>query len=89
MHFISTQRYNPQKKSDDFYYRIKESYRDLTVRRIVDVDADIEFKGIQGDYLYYVSAEDSPAGRQSGCRRRSGVFPSLFQGLRGRGYLLD
>ena len=35
-----------------------------TVRRIVDVNADIEFKGIQGDCLYYVSAEDSPAGRQ-------------------------
>lgn len=30
MHFISEARYNPKKQADDLYYRIKESYRDLT-----------------------------------------------------------
>lgn len=32
MHFISEKRYNPQTQSDGWYYRIKESYRDLTGR---------------------------------------------------------
>lgn len=32
MHFISQTRYNPRTQSDDQYYRIKESFRDLTGR---------------------------------------------------------
>ena len=32
MHFVSQQRYNPKKQADDYYYRLKESYRDLTGR---------------------------------------------------------
>ena len=32
MHFISQIRYNPSTGADDFYYRIKESVRDLTGR---------------------------------------------------------
>ena len=32
MHFISQLRYNPGSGRDDFYYRIKESFRDLTGR---------------------------------------------------------
>ena len=32
MHFISETRYNPRTQSDDCYYRIKESFRDLTGR---------------------------------------------------------
>lgn len=32
MHFISQKRYNPATQSDDYYYRIKESFRDLTGR---------------------------------------------------------
>lgn len=32
MHFISEKRFNPQTQHDDLYYRIKESYRDLTGR---------------------------------------------------------
>jgi len=32
MHFISQLRYNPRLQRDDWYYRIKESYRDLTGR---------------------------------------------------------
>ena len=32
MHFISETRYNPATKSDDRYYRIKESFRDLAGR---------------------------------------------------------
>ena len=32
MHFVSQQRYNPKKQADDDYYRLKESYRDLTGR---------------------------------------------------------
>lgn len=30
MHFISQRRYNPKLRRDDWYYRIKESFRDLT-----------------------------------------------------------
>lgn len=32
MHFISQRRYNPKLRRDDWYYRIKESFRDLTGR---------------------------------------------------------
>ena len=32
MHFISETRYNPNLQCDDKYYRIKESFRDLTGR---------------------------------------------------------
>ena len=32
MHFISQPRYNPRTQCDDWYYRIKESFRDLTGR---------------------------------------------------------
>ena len=32
MHFMSQLRYNPMLQRDDWYYRIKESYRDLTGR---------------------------------------------------------
>ena len=32
MHFISQPRYNPSIGADDYYYRIKESVRDLTGR---------------------------------------------------------
>ncbi len=32
MHFISELRYNPKTQSDNWYYRIKESFRDLTGR---------------------------------------------------------
>ena len=32
MHFISETRYNPRTQSDDCYYRIKESFRDLAGR---------------------------------------------------------
>ena len=32
MHFISQLRYNPASGRDEFYYRIKESFRDLTGR---------------------------------------------------------
>ena len=32
MHFISELRYNPKTQCDEFYYRIKESFRDLTGR---------------------------------------------------------
>ena len=32
MHFISETRYNPKTQRDEFYYRIKESFRDLTGR---------------------------------------------------------
>ena len=32
MHFISELRYNPKTQCDEFYYRIKESFRDLTSR---------------------------------------------------------
>ena len=32
MHFMSQQRYNPRTQRDDWYYRIKESFRDLTGR---------------------------------------------------------
>lgn len=32
MHFISQLRYNPKTRKDEFYYRIKESFRDLTGR---------------------------------------------------------
>ena len=32
MHFISQRRHNPKTGSDDWYYRIKESFRDLTGR---------------------------------------------------------
>ena len=32
MHFISETRYNPKTQCDDCYYRIKESFRDLTGR---------------------------------------------------------
>ena len=30
MHFMSQPRYNPKTQRDDWYYRIKESFRDLT-----------------------------------------------------------
>ena len=32
MHFISQPRYNPRTQRDEWYYRIKESFRDLTGR---------------------------------------------------------
>lgn len=32
MHFISQLRYNPKTRKDEFYYRIKESFRDQTGR---------------------------------------------------------
>ena len=32
MHFMSQLRYNPISRRDEFYYRIKESFRDLTGR---------------------------------------------------------
>ena len=32
MHFMSQPRYNPRTQRDDWYYRIKESFRDLTGR---------------------------------------------------------
>ena len=32
MHFMSQLRYNPRTQRDEWYYRIKESYRDLTGR---------------------------------------------------------
>ncbi|MGN0048471.1 MAG: hypothetical protein ACI37U_06235 [Bacteroides sp.] len=32
MHFISQPRYNPKTGRDDWYYRIKESFRDLSGR---------------------------------------------------------
>ncbi len=32
MHFMSQLRYNPKTRKDEFYYRIKESFRDLTGR---------------------------------------------------------
>ena len=32
MHFMSQPRYNPKTQRDDWYYRIKESFRDLTGR---------------------------------------------------------
>lgn len=32
MHFMSQIRYNPASGCDEFYYRIKESFRDLTGR---------------------------------------------------------
>ena len=32
MHFVSQLRYNPKTQKDDWYYRIKESFRDLTGR---------------------------------------------------------
>lgn len=32
MHFMSQPRYNPRMQRDDWYYRIKESFRDLTGR---------------------------------------------------------
>ena len=32
MHFMSQPRYNPRPQRDDWYYRIKESFRDLTGR---------------------------------------------------------
>ena len=32
MHFISQPRYNSRTQRDDWYYRIKESFRDLTGR---------------------------------------------------------
>ena len=32
MHFMSQLRYNPKTRRDEWYYRIKESYRDLTGR---------------------------------------------------------
>ena len=32
MHFMSALRYNPKTQRDDWYYRIKESFRDLTGR---------------------------------------------------------
>ena len=32
MHFMSQRRYNPKTQCDEWYYRIKESYRDLTGR---------------------------------------------------------
>ena len=32
MHFMSQRRYNPKTQCDKWYYRIKESYRDLTGR---------------------------------------------------------
>ena len=32
MHFMSQPRYNPRTHRDDWYYRIKESFRDLTGR---------------------------------------------------------
>ena len=32
MHFMSQPRYNPRTQHDDRYYRIKESFRDLTGR---------------------------------------------------------
>lgn len=32
MHFMSALRYNPKTRRDDWYYRIKESFRDLTGR---------------------------------------------------------
>ena len=32
MHFMSQLRYNPTSRRDEFYYRIKESFRDLTGR---------------------------------------------------------
>ena len=32
MHFMSQPRYNPKTQCDDWYYRIKESFRDLTGR---------------------------------------------------------
>ena len=32
MHFISEIRYNPKTQRDEFYYRIKESFRDLAGR---------------------------------------------------------
>ena len=32
MHFMSQRRYNPKTRRDEWYYRIKESYRDLTGR---------------------------------------------------------
>ena len=32
MHFMSQLRYNPKTQRDEWYYRIKESYRDLTGR---------------------------------------------------------
>ena len=32
MHFMSALRYNPKTQRDEWYYRIKESFRDLTGR---------------------------------------------------------
>ena len=32
MHFMSQPRYDPKTQRDDWYYRIKESFRDLTGR---------------------------------------------------------
>ena len=32
MYFISETRYNPRTQRDEFYYRIKESFRDLSGR---------------------------------------------------------
>ena len=32
MHFMSQLRYNPKTQKGDWYYRIKESFRDLTGR---------------------------------------------------------
>ena len=32
MHFMSQLRYNPKTQKNDWYYRIKESFRDLTGR---------------------------------------------------------
>ena len=45
MHFISEKRYNPKTQSDDWYYRIKESFRDLTGRARNRIMLNVGFIG--------------------------------------------
>jgi len=43
MHFISQPRYNPRNQRDVWYYRIKESFRDLTGRVRSRIMLSVEF----------------------------------------------
>jgi len=63
LHFFAEEENGP------FIYRTdnRDGYKNLylcdldgTVRRLAAVDADLEFVGIVGDYVYYTSAEVSP-----------------------------
>ena len=65
MHFISQLRYNPKTQEDDRYYRIKESFRDLTGRarnrillNVGFIEEDYEPEDIRdiGKCLTYLSA---------------------------------